>query len=191
MKETDIVKTRLKESARLKEKIAVDADMIVRAADAISSAFRAGHKVLLFGNGGSAADAQHIAAELEGRFKKDRRPLPAIALTTNTSSLTAIGNDYDFDDVFSRLVKAHAREGDVVIGISTSGSSENVLRAIKAANELNAFSIALCGEGGKLKSLADLALVVPSRDTPRIQEVHITLGHIICELVEEKLFGGR
>jgi D-sedoheptulose 7-phosphate isomerase len=191
MKETDVVKTRLKESARLKEKMAIDAEMIVRVADAISSAFRAGHKVLLFGNGGSAADAQHIAAELEGRFKKDRRPLPAIALTTNTSSLTAIGNDYDFDDVFSRLVRAHAREGDVVIGISTSGTSENVVRAIKAANELNAFSIALCGEGGKLKSLADLTLAVPSKDTPRIQEVHITLGHIICELVEEKLFGGK
>ena len=187
----NVVRTRLKESARLKEKMAADAEMIVRVADAIAGSFRAGHRVFLFGNGGSAADAQHIAAELEGRFKKDRRPLPAIALTTNTSSLTAIGNDYSFDDIFSRLVKAHAREGDVVIGISTSGTSENVIRAIKAANEVNAISIALCGEGGRLKSLADLALAVPSRETARIQEVHITLGHIICELVEEKLFGGK
>jgi D-sedoheptulose 7-phosphate isomerase len=191
MRDIDIVKRRLKESARLKEKMVVKADLVVRAAETISRAFRAGHKVFLFGNGGSAADAQHIAAELEGRFRKERRPLPATALTTNTSSLTAIGNDYHFNDVFARLVKAHAREGDVVIGISTSGTSENVVRGIKAANELNAISIVLCGEGGKLRPLADLTLAVPSKDTARIQEAHITLGHIICELVEAKLIGGR
>ncbi len=189
MRKAGLVKERLKESAALKEKMLKEVDSITRAADTISDALRAGHRVFLFGNGGSAADAQHIAAELEGRFKKDRRPLPAIALTTNSSSLTAIANDYDFSDVFARLVRAHAREGDVVIGISTSGTSENVIRGIKAANSLNAFSIALCGEGGKLKDLADLTISVPSRNTPRVQEAHITVGHIICELVEANLFG--
>ncbi len=189
MRDEELVRSRLKESAQVKQSMAANAVVVAKAAEAICGALRAGHKVLLFGNGGSAADAQHIAAELEGRFKKDRRPLPAIALTTNTSSLTAIGNDYDFDDVFERLVRAHAREGDVIIGISTSGSSENVIKGIKAANEINAFSIALCGEGGKLKTIADLTIAVPSKETARIQETHITLGHIICELVEEKLFG--
>jgi len=189
MRDEELVKARLKESGRVKQVMAGNAAVVAKAAEAIAGAFRAGHKVLLFGNGGSAADAQHIAAELEGRFRKDRRPLPAMALTTNTSSITAIGNDYDFSDIFERLVHAHAREGDVVVGISTSGSSENVVKGIKAANDINAFSIVLCGEGGKLRMLADLTVSVPSKDTARIQETHITLGHIICELVEEKLFG--
>ncbi len=191
MKDNETVISRLKESAALKEKMTHNADSVVRAAEVITKAFRAQHQVLLFGNGGSAADAQHISAELAGKFSKDRDPLPAMALTTNTSSLTAIANDYDFDDVFARLVKAYAREGDVVIGISTSGTSENVIRGLKAAADVGAFTIAMCGEGGKLRDMANLALLVPSNDTARIQEVHITLGHIICELVEAELFGGK
>lgn len=191
MKKADVVRRRLTESSDLKMKMLPDADSVVRAANLIIKALRARHQVLLFGNGGSAADAQHIAAELTGKFAKDRDPLPAMALTTNTSSLTAIANDYNFDDVFARLVRAHARKGDVVIGISTSGSSENVIRGIKAAKVAKASTIALCGEGGKLKGIADLTVSVPSKVTPRIQEVHITLGHIICELVEAELFGGK
>ena len=191
MKSTDLVRMRLRESALIKEKLQEDADTLIKAASAISRAFRNGNKVLLFGNGGSAADAQHIAAELAGKFAKDRDPLPALALTTNTSTLTAIANDYDFGGVFARLVKAHAREGDIVIGISTSGTSENVVRGIKAAKDAGAFTIAMCGSGGKLWDMVDIALAVPSKQTPRIQEAHITLGHIICELVEEDLFGGK
>ena len=191
MKPVEIVKARLMESAVLKEKLQAEADTVIEAVNAIVSAFRSGHKVLLFGNGGSAADAQHIAAELAGKFAKDRDPLPAMALTTNTSTLTAIANDYEFNEVFARLVKAHARQGDVVIGISTSGTSENVVRGIKTAKAAGAYTIALCGAGGNLRELADLTLAVPSKETPRIQEAHITLGHIICELVEEDLFGGK
>lgn len=191
MKPVDIVRMRLRESSDLKTKMIPDAQLVAKAAAIIAKALRARHQVLLFGNGGSAADAQHIAAELTGRFAKDRDPLPAIALSTNTSSLTAIANDYDFDEVFARMVKAHARRGDIVIGISTSGSSENVIRGVKAGNTAGAFTIALCGEGGRLKAVADLTLSVPSKQTPRIQEAHITLGHIICELVEADLFGRR
>ncbi len=191
MKPAELVKIRLKESALLKEKLQAETDTLLMAVGAIVSAFRSGHKVLLFGNGGSAADAQHIAAELAGKFAMDRDPLPALALTTNTSALTAIANDYEFSDVFARLVKAHAREGDIVIGISTSGNSENVVRGLKAAKAAKAYTIALCGAGGKLRQLADLTLAVPSEATPRIQEAHITLGHILCELVEADLFGGK
>ncbi len=191
MNNVDTVVRRLKESAFLKEKMLPSADLVVKAADAVVKAFRTHHQVLLFGNGGSAADAQHISAELAGKFAKDRDPLPALALTTNTSSITAIANDYDFDDVFARLVKAYAREGDVVIGISTSGTSENVIRGLKVAKETGAFTIAMCGQSGELKDMVNLTLAVPSKDTPRIQEVHITLGHIICELVEAELFGGK
>jgi D-sedoheptulose 7-phosphate isomerase len=191
MKPVDIVRMRLRESSDLKAKMIPDAQLVAKVAVIIAKAFRTRHQVLLFGNGGSAADAQHIAAELTGRFAKDRDPLPAIALTTNTSSLTAIANDYDFDEVFARMVRAHARRGDIVIGISTSGSSENVIRGVKAGKAARAFTIALCGQGGRLKDVADLTLSVPSKETPRIQEAHITLGHIICELVEADLFGGR
>jgi len=191
MKPVDIVRARLKESSDLKTRMIPDALSVVKAAAIIAKALRSRHQVLLFGNGGSAADAQHIAAELTGRFAKDRDPLPAIALTTNTSSLTAIANDYDFDEIFARMVRAHARRGDIVIGISTSGSSENVIRGVKAGKTAGAFTIAFCGEGGRLKAVADLTLSVPSKKTPRIQEAHITLGHIICELVEADLFGGR
>lgn len=145
-----------------------------------------GYKILLCGNGGSAADAQHLAAELIGRFVKERRSLAAVALTTDTSILTSIANDYSYDTVFERQVEGLGRAGDVLIGISTSGNSENVLRAMKKARDIGMHTIGLTGEdGGKLKSICDLTLIVPSRITARIQEMHILAGHIICELVEE------
>ena len=164
------------------------AEPIVAAGRLCSRTLQAGGKILLCGNGGSAADAQHIAAELVGRFKKERRAIPAIALTVDTSSLTALGNDYGFDTIFERQLEALARENDAVVGISTSGNSENVVRALKKANSIGAETIGLVGNnGGKIKEVANLSIVVPSNDTARIQEVHITIGHIICELIEEDL----
>ena len=148
----------------------------------------AGGRLLTCGNGGSAADAQHIAAELTGRFFRDRRPLPALALHGNTSSLTAIGNDYCYDRVFAREVAAHGRAGDVLLALSTSGNSENVLRAIAAARETRMTVIGLTGQGGgKMRDLCDVCLCVPSASTPRIQECHILIGHTICELLERIL----
>lgn len=145
-----------------------------------------GKKVLICGNGGSAADAQHIAAELTGRYKTNRRPLPGIALTTDTSALTAIANDFGYSQVFSRQVHALASEGDVFIGISTSGNSESVNNAMQTAKQLGCYTVGLLGrDGGPLKNLWDCALVVPSNDTPRIQEMHIMIGHIICEYVDK------
>ena len=143
---------------------------------------------MLMGNGGSAADAQHIAAELVGRFKKERKAMPALALTVDTSSLTALGNDYGFDTIFERQVEALANKHDAVIGISTSGNSENIIRAVNKANSIGAFTIGLLGnDGGKLKDAVNLPIIIPSNDTARIQEVHITIGHIICEIIEEDL----
>lgn len=145
--------------------------------------------MLLFGNGGSAADAQHIAAEWCGRLSRERGPLPAIALTANTSDLTALANDYGYEEVFARLVRAHADAGDVVIAISTSGNSPNVLRGVEEARMIGARTVAWSGKGGgKLAAMVDCPLVVPSADTQRIQEAHITLGHIIAELVDDALF---
>lgn len=159
------------------------------AVDRIVQCFRSGGKLLLCGNGGSAADAQHIAAELSGRFKMDRKPLFAEALHVNTSFLTSVANDYGYDEVFARMVSAMARPGDIVIGLSTSGNSENVVRALKVAKELECTTIALLGEtDGKMGAMVDLALNVPSRDTARIQELHITIGHAICESVEKQMF---
>ncbi len=159
-------------------------------ADAVVSALRSGGKVLLFGNGGSAADAQHLAAELVGRFAKERAALPALALSVNTSVLTAIGNDYSYDRVFERQVEALARKGDVAVGISTSGNSPNVLRAIERAKAQGCTTIGMTGrKGGKLAGMVDICFSSPSDDTPRIQEVHITAGHIMCALVEEEMFG--
>ncbi|MGC8773493.1 MAG: D-sedoheptulose-7-phosphate isomerase, partial [Conexivisphaera sp.] len=144
------------------------------------------------GNGGSAADAQHIACELVGRYMMERRALPAIALTTNTSCLTAIGNDYSFDEVFARQVRALVRAGDVAMGISTSGRSRNVILGMRAARELGAGTVGLTGaDGGELCSVSDVCVRVPSRLTPRIQEAHIAIGHIISEIVEVELFGGE
>jgi len=154
----------------------------------IARSMGAGGRLLVCGNGGSAADAQHIAAELTGRFFRDRRPLPAMALHGNTSSLTAIGNDYGYDQVFAREVAAHGRPGDVLLALSTSGNSENVLRAIESAREREMIVIGLTGEsGGKMRDLCDSCLCVPSASTPRIQECHILIGHTICELLERVL----
>jgi len=179
----------LEESASLKKAIARDMLVGIESmVNLIIDAYEAGGKVILFGNGGSAADAQHIAGELVGQFMIKRQALPAIALTTNTSIITAVANDYGYDDVFSRQVEALVHEGDVVVGISTSGSSPNIIRAMKTAKVKGATTIALTGGmGGKLAREADLALAVPSESTPRIQEAHITIGHIVCELVEKEL----
>lgn len=158
----------------------------------LSDALNRGNMVLVMGNGGSAADSQHFVAEIVGRFKMERKALPAISLTTDTSILTAIGNDYGFDSVFSRQVEALAAPGDVVIGISTSGNSPNVLKALTLAKERGCRTVGLLGkDGGTIKPVCDLALVVPSEDTPRIQEGHTTIIHIVCDLVEKALFGSR
>lgn len=166
------------------------ADPIEQAARMLIECYRAGGKLLVMGNGGSAADAQHFAAELVGRYMRERPAYPAIALSTDTSILTAVSNDYGYQDVFRRQVEAHARPGDVVVGISTSGNSENVCRALVLAKERGAVTIALGGgDGGRLKSLADIALIAPSKETPRIQEAHITIIHILCDVVEAALAG--
>ena len=176
---------RLNESARLKEEIARRSTGEIQAiAEFIIDAYRKGGKVVLFGNGGSAADAQHIAAELVGKFLLKRQAFPAVALNTNTSIVTAIANDYSYDEVFSRQVAALVTDKDVVIGISTSGNSRNVVDAIALAKKKGAKTIGLTGgDGGKLAKIAELTLIVPSDSTPRIQEAHITIGHIICELL--------
>jgi D-sedoheptulose 7-phosphate isomerase len=160
---------------------------IIAAAEAIAAAFAGGHQLLLCGNGGSAADAQHIAAEFTGRYLTERTPLPALALTTNTSGLTAIGNDYGFDEVFARQVRAHGRSGDVLLAISTSGSSANVVSAMGAAREHGMKVVGLSGPGGSMAGACDVCLSVPGDSTPRIQEGHILIGHIICGLVEDAL----
>jgi D-sedoheptulose 7-phosphate isomerase len=158
------------------------------AVDLICASLDHGGQLFIAGNGGSAADAQHIAAELTGRFQRERQPLRAMALHGNTSALTAIGNDYGYEHVFARELSAHARPGDVLMAISTSGNSPNILRAIEAARKHQVRVIGLTGEnGGKMRSACDLCLCVPSKSTARIQEMHITIGHAICELVEERL----
>ncbi len=159
------------------------------AVDTIANAFEKGNKVLFCGNGGSAADAQHLAAEFSGRFYKDRKALPAEALHCNTSYLTAVANDYSYDVIYARLVEGIANEGDVLIGLSTSGNSPNIVKAFQAAKERKVITIGFTGaSGGKMKDISDHLFNVPSTDTPRIQESHIMVAHIICELVEEKLF---
>ena len=154
----------------------------------IVATYKNGNKVLIAGNGGSAADAQHMAAEFVSRFFYDRPGLPAIALTTDTSMLTAIGNDYGFKKLFSRQLQAQSQSGDIFIGISTSGNSENVIHAVMTAKEANIASVVLCGEGGTLKDLADIAICVPSSITPYIQECHICIAHMICAIVEAQIF---
>ncbi len=180
---------RLQESARIK--MAITDSQIIQIEGMVNSilaSYRKGGKVVLFGNGGSAADAQHLACELVGRFMLKRQAFPAIALTTNTSILTAVANDDGYETVFSRQVEALVNEKDVAIGISTSGDSTNVIEAIKVAKTKGARTIGLTGgSGGKLAEVADLVLIVPSDSTPRIQEAHITIGHILCELVEKEL----
>jgi D-sedoheptulose 7-phosphate isomerase len=152
-----------------------------------AEALRGGHKILFFGNGGSAADAQHLATELVVRYRTNRRALPAIALTTDTSALTAIGNDFGFESLFSRQVEALCRAGDVAIGISTSGNSENVIRGLQAARANGAVTVAFTGEGGgRLAGQVDVCIFVPSKITARIQEMHLMLGHVLCELLEQE-----
>lgn len=161
---------------------------VSEAVNAIYASLAGGGRLLVAGNGGSAADAQHIAAELTGRFMRERRPFPALALHANTSALTAIGNDYGFEHVFAREVTAHGRRGDVLLAISTSGNSPNILRAIEVGRNMSMHVIGLAGEsGGKMRQVCDLCLCIPSTSTPRIQEMHITIGHAICELLEERL----
>lgn len=155
----------------------------------IVNCYKKNKKLIIFGNGGSAADAQHFVAELVGRFKKERKPLKAISLTTNTSTITALANDYGYDVSFSRQLEAFAEEGDVVVGLSTSGNSINVLKAIELAKSLGCITVGLTGEkGGKLREMVDYCISVPTNDTPRIQELHVMIIHIICDLVEQELF---
>ncbi len=165
------------------------AQQIIDVAQAIIRAFQNGRKVLLFGNGGSATDASHIAAEFVGRYKRDREALPAMALATDMAALTCIANDYDYADIFSRQIEAHGRKGDVVIAISTSGNSQNVLQGVDVAHGRGLTTIGWTGQtGGQLQDRVDYCFQVPSTVTARIQECHITLGHVLCELIEERLF---
>ena len=175
------------DSAEVKRRFARDhADKIVQVAHVIGRAFQTGHKVLLFGNGGSATDAAHIAAEFVGRYKRERVPFPAIALATDIAAITCIANDYGFDELFARQVRAHGQAGDVAIAISTSGNSPNVLRGVEAAKAMGLTTVAWTGgSGGKLAGMVDFAFIVPSSLTARIQESHITLGHVLCELIED------
>lgn len=183
------IKRQLYESSEVKRLIAESlSGKIAEAAMLIVDCIKSGGKVILFGNGGSAADAQHLAGEFVGRFKLERTAFPALALTTNTSIITAVSNDYGYDAVFARQIEAFARKEDVVVGISTSGNSRNVIEGIKKAKQVAARTIGLTGgDGGKLAEIVDIGLTVPSSDTPRIQEAHITIGHIICGIVEASL----
>ncbi len=178
------------ESAEVKRRFVHEhADRIVLTARLIAQALRDGHKLLLFGNGGSATDASHLAAEFVGRYHRDRQPLPALALGADLAALTCIANDYDYAEIFARQVRAHGRKGDIAIAISTSGNSPNVLKGAEAARSLGLITIGWTGgKGGKLAGLVDHCFLVPSTVTARIQESHITLGHVLCELIEEELF---
>lgn len=188
----DRISNLIQASIQVKEAALQDAELmqsLEMATKMLVDAFKDGKKVLFCGNGGSAADAQHIAAELSGRFYKDRAPLFAEALHVNSSFVTAVANDYGYEFIYSRMVEAMGREGDVLVGISTSGNSVNVLKAMEKAKEIGMQTIGMTGEGGgKMKEFSDILLAVPSKTTPRIQEMHILIGHILCELVEEKLF---
>ena len=173
----------------MEQSVLAHVDTLIAAAERIDRCLASGGKLLLFGNGGSAADAQHIAAEFVNRFRKERHPLAALALTTDTSVITSIGNDYHFDQIFQKQVAALGRAGDIAIGLSTSGNSPNVLLAMARAREMGIATIGFTGRGGKLAPLCDLLFTVSSEVTARIQEVHITLAHILCELTEERMFG--
>jgi len=183
------------ESIAVKQAILDNSDFLSRirqAADIVIASLRSGGKIHFCGNGGSAADAQHLAAELSGRYGFDRPPLNAEALHCNSSYLTAAANDFGYDLAFARLLRGTAKNGDVVVGISTSGNSRNILNVFETAKEIGVRTIALTGEtGGRMKELADVLLNVPSTDTPRIQESHILIGHILCELVETEMFGNK
>jgi D-sedoheptulose 7-phosphate isomerase len=184
---TALVVRVLKDAAAAHERMAANVEPVVAIAEAITTSLKQGGSVLVFGNGGSAADAQHFAAELVGRYEKERKAWPAIALTTDTSALTAIGNDYGFDRVFARQLEALGKTGDVAIGISTSGNSPNVLRALETANDRGLVTVALTGRGGEAGKIARLHVRVDEERTARVQEVHATVLHAICELVEKDL----
>jgi D-sedoheptulose 7-phosphate isomerase len=184
----------IQESLSVKQAILQSRELIETVAAvgaALAGALRGGRKIFFFGNGGSAADAQHLAAELVGRFERERRALPAIALGTNTSTLTAIGNDYSYEAVFARQLEALSSPGDVAVGISTSGRSPNVISAVRAGRKAGVITVGMTGlRGDELAASADYCVRVPSDKTPRIQEAHILIGHILCEIVEEELFDG-
>jgi D-sedoheptulose 7-phosphate isomerase len=185
----EIIQSIIEESVELKKSfIKKNMDLIISGGRKIADALVSGHKIVIFGNGGSAADAQHMAAEFVNRYVVERRPLAAIALTTDTSVLTSIGNDYSFEDIFSKQILALGREGDVAIGISTSGNSKNVIKAVEAAKDKGLFTIGFTGRGGRLASCAEMVFAVESDVTARIQEVHNTLGHILCDLTDRNLF---
>lgn len=189
------IKDIIQASISVKQGILSDAVLtatIEQVTNIIADAFAAGNKVLFCGNGGSAADAQHLAAEFSGRFYTDRDPLPSEALHCNTSYITAVANDYSYDVIYSRLVKGTGKPGDVLVSLSTSGNSVNIIRAMEEAKKIGMINVVLTGEtGGKMKDLCDHLINVPSKDTPRIQESHIMIGHIICQLVEERLFNKK
>lgn len=186
----EIVLSAFRESSHVKELfVSENSGKIVRVAEAVTRALKEGKKILLFGNGGSAADAQHIAAEFMNRFMIERPPLPAISLAADSSVLTSIGNDYDFTDIFAKQIRALGHEHDVAWGITTSGASPNVVKALETARKMNLVTIALTGkDGGPAGKIAEHVLAVPSKSVPRIQEVHITIGHVICQLVDYMLF---
>jgi len=182
----------IEQSIKVKQQVLADEQLIAtvnEVTEKIITAFSSGNKVLFCGNGGSAADAQHLAAEFSGRFYTDRNPLPSEALHCNTSYLTAVANDYGYELVYSRLLKGMGKAGDILVGLSTSGNSANILKAFELAKEMGIVTVGFTGAGGgKMKLLCDYLINIPSNDTPRIQECHITIGHIICQLTEERLF---
>ena len=186
------IKKTISASIAVKQKILTDEKILQTTSDVVDlivNSFKSGNRVYFAGNGGSAADAQHLAAEFSGRFYTDRLALPAEALHCNTSYLTAVANDYSYDEIYARLIRGIAHPGDVLVGLSTSGNSGNIVKAFETARQMNVFTVGFTGEsGGKMKTLSDYLFNVPSTDTPRIQESHILLGHIVCELVEREYF---
>lgn len=195
MDNNTFIKGRIQDAMDLQEMILKDSDLIGRiqsVSEIIVSTYRSGNKTLFCGNGGSAADAQHLAAELSGKFYLDRPPIHAEACHVNSSFMTAVSNDYGYDNAFARYIQAVGKKGDVLVAISTSGNSENVLKALQQARQLGLICIVLSGAtGGRMAEFANILINIPSTDTPRIQEAHILAGHIICELVEMKLFGNK
>jgi len=191
----NIIQKRLLESVEVKKRIAenpIIIEQIMSVTNKIIDCFKSEGSVYFCGNGGSAADAQHLAAELSGRFYFDRQPLSSDALHCNTSFLTAVANDYSFDETYARLIKGIGKRGDLLVGLSTSGNSRNVVRAFEQCKDMGIYTVALTGQaGGILKDIADVCICVPSDDTPRIQESHITIGHIMCEIIEDTLFSKK
>ena len=186
----DVIKNEINDHIRVANSLHNLTEEIIKSAILCIDSIKNGGKILLFGNGGSAADAQHIAAELVGRYKTSRKGLPAIALTTDSSALTSIGNDFGYEHIFDRQVEALANKGDVAIGISTSGKSINVINALKVASKLNCNTIGFSGhDGGEMNKICNINLSVPSEDTPRIQEMHILIGHTICHLIDQEFTG--